>query len=251
MSETQSVEQTSSEEGVILPDYRAVSGLAIAGLLLGLASVLVFVHPVLWIVPLAALVLCVSALRQIAAQPTALLGRRAALVGLAAALIFGISAPVHYVLYRYQLRAEAIGVAAEWFTALRDDRPFVAHQWSLPPEARWSLDENALVIRYMGETGGLKSYVTKPAVQMLLALGKRCHVRYYEHVGIRSDSTSDNVMDVYAVTVESQGKRVSFFIRVSMMRTYNLAANAWQWRVSQTDFIHSPPGQMGFDFTRL
>lgn len=252
MSEVQSIADSSAEEGVVLPDYRAVSGLAVAGLLLGLAAVLAFIHPVLWLVPLAAVVICGLALRQIAAQPSALVGRRAALVGLAAALICGISAPVQYFLYRYQLRAEAISVAGEWFTAVREDRPFVAHQLSMPPESRWTLDDAAMVSRYSSEAGGgLQSYAEKPTVRMLLALGKQCRVRYYEHVGIRSDSTSENVLDIYAVTVESQGKRVSFFIRVSMIRSYNLAANAWQWRVSQTEFIQAPPGQMGFDFSQF
>ncbi|HEX5446770.1 MAG TPA: hypothetical protein VFW87_23330 [Pirellulales bacterium] len=248
MSEVQSAEERSSEEGVLLPEYRAVSGSAVAGLLLGLAGILAFVHPVFWSVPLAAVVVCGIALRQVAAQSSALVGRRAALIGLAVALICGISAPLQFFLYRYQLRVDAARTANEWFTAIRENRPYVAHQLTLLPEARWSLDEAGLVKRYAGDAAGLRSYVEKPTVQLLLTLGKQCHVRYYEHVGMRSDPSSQNVLDIYAVTVESQGRRVTFLVRVSLIRSYHLATKSWQWRVSQTEFIQAPPGEMGVNF---
>lgn len=250
MSELQSVDEASTE-GVLLPDYRAISGLAIAGLLLGLASILTFVHPVLWVIPLAAVIVCWLALRAIAAQPSTLMGRHAALIGMTVALTCGVSCPIQYVLYRYQLRTEAVATAREWFAALRENRPFVAHQLSLSPEGRWSLDEAALVSRYAEEPTGLKAYVKNPTVRLLLVLGKQCHVRFYEHIGMLSNSSSENILDLYAVTVENQGQRTSFLVRVSLSRTYNLAARQWQWRVSQSDFIQAPPGQVGFDLTRF
>lgn len=251
MSRVPSADELSAAEGMMLPEYRAVSGWAIGGLLLGLAAVLAFIHPVLWVVPVAGAVTCLLALRQISAQASALVGRRAALVGLAICLIVGISCPVQFFLVRYQLRAAAIRAARDWFTAVRYDRPFVAHQLSLQPEARWTLDDVALVSRYLGEGGGLKAYVSDPLVRLLLVLGKQCRVRHYDHVGVISDSSSDNVMDVYAVTVEHNGRRTTFFVRVAAVRTFNLAANEWQWRISRTEFVRAPPGQLGFEFTRM
>lgn len=250
MSELKPVQETSTADGVVLPDYRAVSGLAIGGLLLGLASLLAFVHPAFWVVPLAAVATCSVALRQLTREAT-LVGRRAALIGLAVALICGISSPIQFFIFRYQLRVEAIRTAREWFTALREDRPWAAHQWTLSPEGRWSLDDAGLVAKYAAEPDRLKSYAENPTVHLLLSLGKQCRVRLYEHVGVVSGNGGDNVLDVYSVTVNQDGRRVSFFIRMSLSRSYNLATNHWEWRIATADFIHAPPGEVGFDFNRF
>lgn len=236
---------------MVLPEYRAVSGLAVGGLLLGLASVLAFVHPTLWAMPVVAVVVCGLALRRLAAERSTLVGRRAALIGLAAALICGISSPIQYFVSRYQMRADAIRAARVWFTALREDRPWAAHQLTLWPEGRWSLDDAGLVGKYTAEPDRLKSYAKNDAVRLLLTLGKQCHVRHYENVGVVSTIGGQDVIDIYAVTVEHEGRRVTFFVRTVLFRSYNLATGTWEWRVAAADFVRAPPGQFGFEAARI
>lgn len=235
----------------MLPEYRAVSGLAVGGLLLGLASVLAFVHPTLWAMPVVAVVVCGLALRRLASEGTTLVGRRPALIGLAAALICGVSSPVQYYSFRYQMRADAIRAAREWFTALRENRPWAAHQLTLSPEGRWSLDDAGLVGKYTAEPERLKSYAKNDTIRLLLTLGKHCHVRHYENIGVVSTMGGQNVLDIYTVTVEHEGRRVTFFLRLVLVRTYNFATGNWEWRVSTADFVRAPPGEFGFEAARI
>ncbi len=55
--------------------YRAVSSLAVAGLMAGLLSLLAMFATVLWLLPLAAVVLSGLALRRLAARGPELVGR--------------------------------------------------------------------------------------------------------------------------------------------------------------------------------
>ena len=74
--------------------YRAISSLAVAGLLAGLLSPLAMFAAVLWLVPLAAVVLSGLALRRIATRSPELVGRPAALAGLLLGTAFLVAAPV-------------------------------------------------------------------------------------------------------------------------------------------------------------
>ena len=87
--------------------YRAVSSLALAGLLVGLLSPLAMFTEALWFVPLAALVLSGLALRRIAVRAPDLVGRPAALAGLLLGVAFLVAAPVDDLVYRYYLRQQA------------------------------------------------------------------------------------------------------------------------------------------------
>ena len=59
-----------------LAEYRAVSATAIVGLLLGIASVSAFGHPIFWVVPILAVLINGAALRRIAHESPRLVGRR-------------------------------------------------------------------------------------------------------------------------------------------------------------------------------
>jgi hypothetical protein len=110
-----------------LIDYRPVSGWAMAALLLGLTSILALVHPLLWCLPIAGAVVSLIALRRIERPGVKLLGRKAALVGLAFSVIYGIAAPVRLKTHEHWLAARAERLADEFLTDLRTqqlDRAF-------------------------------------------------------------------------------------------------------------------------------
>ena len=70
-----------------MAEYRAVSGLAVCGLLVALLALVALIHPACWIVPPVAILLCLAALIRIANEDLALVGRKAALAaGLATML---------------------------------------------------------------------------------------------------------------------------------------------------------------------
>src|SRR3972149_617168 len=85
--------QLSEGEDAEITQYRAVSVLAVAGLLVALVSPAAFGDPLFWAVPAAGVVLCALALRRITLAAPALMGRKPVFVGLVASVLVGVAAP--------------------------------------------------------------------------------------------------------------------------------------------------------------
>ena len=71
-----------------MADYRPVSGIGIAALLIGLAAPLALVHPMLWCVPAIGAGVAIVALVRIRRSEIPLIGRKAAILGLVLSLLF-------------------------------------------------------------------------------------------------------------------------------------------------------------------
>jgi hypothetical protein len=113
--------------------YRAISRLAVVALVLGLASALAPVHAVLWVVPAIGTAVAVAALRSISRSSQALVGRQAALAGLALAVFFGVCAPARLISQRIVTAREAREFAEYWLGLVRAGRLLEAHQWTENP----------------------------------------------------------------------------------------------------------------------
>lgn len=241
MSNLQSITDPGIDSERALPDYRPVSSLAVIGFIVGCASVLAYAHRALWLVPWVAVAVNTVALRRIAAESGQMIGRRGALIGLVLGLICGLGAPLQYVGYRHQLRADAINITEQWLRAVRDDKPEVAHQLNMAPISRFPIDDQ-LIQRYPSDLiDVLQKYAEKPTVQLLLKLGKRPRVQYYMNDKVWFDHFGEYVADNYAVTLDEGGRRYTFFVKISTARVYNPASEKWEWRVSEVDFVSSPP----------
>ena len=95
--------------------YRALSGLAVAGLVLGLLSALDVLGPMLWVIPAAGAVTSAVALWRIRRPAVLLAGRRLAQCGLLLSIAFGTAVQADTVIYRILVRKEARRFAATWF----------------------------------------------------------------------------------------------------------------------------------------
>lgn len=223
-------------------DYRAVSALSITALLLGLCSVLALIHPVLWLVPLAAVLIAWLALRRIAVASPPLLGRKAALIGMTLALIFGLSAPIQDWLHRRVLRGEAIELADEWFTALRQNKPDYAVRLSRHPTSKASRERppTADSADRDGLLTEVKRVVREQPVELLLKLGNKAHVRHYQHEAVWWDERNEGARDIYVVTVGKGSEAVSFFVRIGCLRSQDLASGEWQWQITKHELIVYP-----------
>lgn len=222
--------------------YREISGRAVAGLLSGAVSAAAMTSELFWFLPPLAVAVNIAALREIRRRGRPMIGRRAALAGLALALIFGLSAPLQGPIHRWGLRGEAIEVARQWFVALRENKPLAAHQLALPQWTRMPADES-LVGRYAAEKGrrALQQYVAQPAVGLLLRLGKHARLRYFGNVSLSSDDEQETVVDLYAITVEQDDRRTSFFVKLRLTRRLDLLRRVWGWQVSTAEFVASAP----------
>jgi hypothetical protein len=228
-----------------ITEYRAVSSLAVGGLLAGLASVAVFLSPLAWFVPLAGLVLSGLALWRIARLSPALVGRKAAIAGLLLSIMFAVQTPADWYVHRRMVRGEARQFASLWFDAIHEGAIEKAHQLTLDPRRRRPLDQQLpdLYRNSVRSRTELKEFVAQPAVRTLLALGPKAQPRYYETVSqSREDGNRDELELIYAITYDDEkNQRKSFFVAVAMERSL-LDSGRANWRVVQAVGDVRPPG---------
>jgi hypothetical protein len=209
-------------------EYRSVSGAAVVALILGILSPAAFVDPVVWGIPIAGALTGAFALFRIRRNPTTLVGRKAALVGLWLSVCFAIAAPTERFYYRYCIRAEAKQYAALWFELLADGRPERAFQLTVDPKNRQPLDDR-LDEHYRKDPKQRKMLAQmvapapkgeKPsAVRTLLALGKSAETRYVDTVSQISEEGMEILQLRYAVTyADESGQKKTFLLLVALVR---------------------------------
>jgi hypothetical protein len=128
--------QLSAAEEADLVRYGAISPLAIGALVLGVLSALSLTTLLALFVPVVAVLVALVALRQIGKSNGAIVGRWAALTGLALALVFASTAIGRLVSREFILRAQARQFADQWLQIVREGKLQQAHQLQLPPGER-------------------------------------------------------------------------------------------------------------------
>jgi hypothetical protein len=218
-------------------EYRAVSGLALTGLLLGLLAPIVLVTQAAWVLAIAGVVVNAMALRRIAANAPALMGRKAALVGLALSVAFGVAVPVDWLLYRRLVRDEARQFAAIWFDFLRANQPHKAQELTVLPISRDPLDEKLWGFFQKGtdQRRMLESFIYKPEIRALLALGDKATVRFYDTESQWAENDGDRVYQTYAVTFSDSEGLKTFFVGLLLERSMDSRSGHSYWRVSRTE----------------
>jgi hypothetical protein len=135
--ETQTIESPPADES-----YRTVSAGAVLALVLGLFSAVAFAHPLLLALPLVAIGLAIAALVRIAQRPGELIGRKAALIGLAAAVLFGCAAISYSFAREAWLVSRSRQAAEHFFSLLAAGKTHAAHQMTLMPRSRLPTDSD-------------------------------------------------------------------------------------------------------------
>jgi len=214
-------------------EYRAVSGLAVAGLVVGIAAPLAMVHPLLWIVPAAGIVLSAAALRRISRDALALVGRKAAFAGLVLSVLLAAIAPADWFTYRRLIDREAEQFALQWFDFLRQGEMLKSYQLQDPPSGRRPLDDRLWENYQAGsqERVSVQGYVERAEVRSLLALGPKALVRYYDTEGQSRVDGRDQVEQVFAVTSGEAGRKTSYFVRLDMRRYADSRTGRAYWQV--------------------
>jgi hypothetical protein len=220
-----------------LTEYRAVSTLAVVGLIVGLLSPLAFGHPFLWLVPSAGILLCALALWRIAREEAALIGRKAALVGLVVSVLCLAAAASERWANRLLIDAEARRFAVQWFEALRQDEPLKAYQMSQAPSTRPPLSQTTWGDYPRGTERRLEveAFIERPEIRTLLILGDKAHFRYYDTQGYWKAEGRHGVDQVWAVTFQENGRRKTFFVRVGLERSRLESTGRAHWTLLDCD----------------
>lgn len=231
----------STDEREDLVEYRPINAPAVVGLICGLASILAFVHPLLWLLPALGTVISLWALRSLAIAAPEQLGRKAALIGLTLSLTFGAAAPTQMAIFCWRLRVETQQLAKQWFEALREGNPYLANQFTRTLGGRVKPDDD-LLVRYAEpeERHHLSKYVEEPAVRMLLSLGKYAQVRYFANEILDPLDSEPAVIDVYAVSVRHKGQTTSCFVRLTWRWNIEYGTNERCWVLKAAVLLPKP-----------
>ena len=217
--------------------YRAISPLAIAACILGVASALALIHPLFWFLPVATVAVSVLALRSISRNSDALVGRKAALVGLAAAAFFGVWAPTSLALQRVVIPRHARPFAEYWLELLRDGRVHEAHQWTVGADYRLPADVD-LEAFYQSDTDAkedLKVFLDDDVLRVLLRAGRTGSPRFVRTLNVDGNGKKSQATLDFEIATNGQTAE-PIDIRMEVERTLADRDRAVQWRVIQ---IHS------------
>jgi hypothetical protein len=212
-------------------EYQAVEPWAIIGLLVGLISPIALVLPVLWLLPILGLLVAAIALGKIRRDGRR--GRALALVGLALSATF-ITAPVARALSaEWLLARQSRPVADQFMEYLRQGSPEKALMLTFAPDKRSPMDKSLwLLVRSDDEVKGeLKKFVLAPPIRLLLALGQRAQVRFYETEAVGTAGNLAQVSQVYAVTFNDDGRKKTYFIGLRLERKPTENPDVSPWRV--------------------
>ena len=153
-------------------EYQAVSALAVASLIAGVASATALVGVALWIVPVVGILLSWLALIRIGRSAGLLTGRPLALAGLGLAVCFGAAAITDHLQAKRLAARDAQYVASQWFEALAQGKPEVADQWTRGPGTRaGAVSPELLKSYYDGDkepSAGLAKFVGQKVIAVLL-----------------------------------------------------------------------------------
>ena len=166
--------------------YRSVSRAAMLALLLGLLSSLALVNTLLWALPVVAIAVSLLAMRNLSTHSTELVGRSAAIVGLAAAIFFGAWAPARDISRSWLLQSQAKPLTDEFIDLFLSGKLHEAHQLTLRPIQRQSRGTSLAAFYENSDTAReqLKEFLAPEAPQILLSLGNGAKVDSSRSSGI-------------------------------------------------------------------
>ena len=136
MADNQDLTQPSfATENDQLDTYRRLSRLAICSIPLGLLSALSLVSPLMWCVPMVAIMLALGGLWQVSRSKETT-GRRLALLGLGLAILFGTWGMTWTLSRRMVFNHQAKKHASTWFVLMQNGEYMKAHQLGMSHNER-------------------------------------------------------------------------------------------------------------------
>ena len=210
-----------------LPSYRALSALAVIAVILGLASALAILSPALWILPLAALVVAVVALRRIATADPPMVGRKAALLGLFLGVFWGVAGVTTHFSQQWIVRTQAQAVAQQWFQYMLRGQTPQAHQLTLAPGRRdLRVDElNTVYASTPALEERLEGFLAQPGPAAVLRFDPSSEVRYIATEDQHRSSENDYVLMAYELAQPGPSKATQRM--VVEMRRYPGEEGGW------------------------
>lgn len=187
-----------------IPAYRAISGMAIASVVLGLASAFSFADPTFLVAAVGAVAAGLLADRRVRRRPDALTGRGLAQAGVFLGLIFGLAAVTHERVDSYLRDRRINAFADEFLKTLAEGETIEAMWYKQPPAVRAGmspkeLHQKALAASKMARYEYDESVKQVEKIKAKLARGGHLH-----RLGIESAGYQD-LQPYGSILVEVEG----------------------------------------------
>jgi hypothetical protein len=209
--------------------YRAVSGMAVLALGLGVLSAAAMVGPVLWSIPILAAIVALIAMRRIRASED-LVGWNIAFLGLLLAILFGVAGPARTISRQLYLESRAAAVCERFFEFLKEKNPHAAHQLRERASMRKVLSDK-LAQGYdkdAGSQASLDKFVAEEPMKTLLEVGDKVKIERVSTETIGHDDRTDVFSIRYEITATG---RSSMLVSIGVQRTLDLATGMETWQI--------------------
>lgn len=215
-----------------LPDelnYRPVCGAAVAGMLLGAASIAAFFGPVLWAVGGLAFVVCCFALYRISTTTPPLLGKKLALIGLGLSVLLTTGAIAKDYAAQWLVREESRRVAELWLNALESGNMALVHQLTKEPLER---DPRLESLKEVYDNNSvladeLKQFSAADRLQGLILAAGNGNVALSDAIEVVLDDGFDQV--VWRLVAQEDGREQAYLL--STRRAIKFRGDPGGWRI--------------------
>ena len=222
--------ETSDQE---TESYRGISAFSIIAAFFGVLSPMAFFHPVLWTIPVLALIFTALTFYSLNRRPGELLGRAGAVFAMVMALISGVGAASEWGFYRFLIDREAKVFVDAWFDTLLEGRGIEAYEFQMHPLNR-HLTGRSMDEQYRPESKNrelLDAFLKINEVKILLDPDLK---PAYEYKGVLSHSASlirEYVTLEYEISYDEMDGRKSKRVKVTAARAQllNEKLAGWIW----------------------
>ncbi len=221
---------------------RAISGLSIVALVLGLAAALALTAPYLWLLPIAGVAVAIAALFSIARDPQGKIGKPAAIAGLLLSLLFGSWAISNHVTRERLLYRQAEEYGQRWLRTVLEGDLHAAHQLKMTQDERQAAGTD-LAAYYRDHTEANRSFrdfARQSPVAELAEMGPEATVRWINNVRLDHERAFGGPFDritqwfeVEPAGQNGQGLRVQLTLIRSIDRWFGEA----QWKLDEVRAI--------------
>jgi hypothetical protein len=216
------------------PAISNISALSVVSLLLGLAAPLSLAAPLLWAIPLFGAAVAIVTMRRIATSDGTLIGRRAAVIGLALSVASLCAAASHSITSEQILSHQARSTALEWFSLVTSGDIPAAFQYTAdstrgpgpppppgtPPSTEPPRDPVAV-------------FRDHPLIQYLASLGKDSQTRFDQDLEFTGDVNGEvQIKEQFFVSPAPGGTQPAKTVHVTMYRSRPTGFLAGKWQVS-------------------
>jgi len=233
---------STAAESDSLTQYRSISSLAVLALLFGLASPLALVNPLLLAVPVAAIVLAMFALRQIAANVEILSGQGLALVALFAGVGILVYTPVRLYTRNEVLNGTARQLAEAFLELLKQGKLQEAHQLAnlkyvtpspgSPPEDFTNASKLTLE--------DFTKFRETPSIKNIEACQSKFEYRFDAVESTPARAGGNYFVLRYQLIPEASTGKPPFPIWISISRTPDVRTGLPKWKIYKMDHVFKP-----------